>query len=331
MTASPPCFGDNESHIDLPCRRFGSRVLTSNLPLPALPLTQAPHLRSDLVIERVYGEARCVTPWIHHWQEFDDITLSLARQGSGYWLHFPELADFELQFAPDRIRVFAAAGTSESTLEHLLVDQVLPRFVAHLDSLVAHASAVTIGGRHALFLGQSGWGKSTLAALLHASGHQVLSDDCVQLQQQAGQVLALSTYPSLRLLPDSLDEFFHGRDDVTPMAEYSDKLRVPLAPCAGPHAAAAVHAIYLLGDPTLAGANPSISTLPPRDTCRALIEHSFRLDLSDRDGNGRHFARCSEVARVVPAFELRYPRDYAQGPALVGQVARHLASLPPSC
>lgn len=308
--------------------RFGSRLVTSDLPLAALPLAPAMDEASEIVIERVHGAIAPNNPPIHEWHENDELVLSLSRCDEHFCLHFPDLADFELQFSRRRIRVFADLVADASTLEHLLVDQVLPRYVAHLDSLVAHASAVDIGGRNVLFLGQSGWGKSTLAGLMNESGHRVLSDDCVQLIDQEGLVMALATYPSLRLLPDSLKAIFPGLDSASPVADYTDKLRVPVAASDGDHVAVAVDAIYVLGDPAKSAGSPIAYKLAPATACLALIEHSFRLDLSDRNASAAHFKRCSTIARSIPAFNLQYPRNYADGQALVHYLTQHLASLP---
>ena len=329
MTHTAPQAGKSAVAADSPRYRFGSKTVSSTLLLPALPIARTTPEPSDILIERTQGAALVDADWIHHWQERYGVVLSLARRGDDFWLRFPDVADFQLQLALGRIGVLANADADDTTLEHLLVDQVLPRFVAQLDTLVTHASAVGICDRHALFLGHSGWGKSTLAGLLHGSGHRVLSDDCVQLIAQDGQILALSTYPSLRLLPDSLDQLFPGMDNTVRVADYSEKQRVPFAPRESDELAAPLHALYLLGDPAEVHDAPQISPLSPADACRALIEHSFRLDLGDRQASAGHFARCSAAARAIPAFQLRYPRDYAQGPALVSHIMQHLAGLSP--
>ena len=224
----------------------------------------------------------------------------------------------------------SAPDVDDSTLEHLLVDQVLPRVLAQQGELMVHASALSIDGRHALFLGPSGWGKSTLAGLLHRHGHTVLSDDCVQLVEEAGRFGAIPTYPSLRLYADSLDELFPGLDDTAPVAAYTSKRRVPMVAPQAPVQACLVDAIYLLGDPEGAGETFRISPLRPAETCLSLIKHSFRLDLSDRQASARQLERCSEVARSVPAFRLDYPRDYTRQDELVDTITRHLATLPAS-
>ncbi len=307
--------------------RYGSCTVDSSLPLAVLPAATADEpdtFRIDL------GQQACPddTRWHHHWHDGDDVVLSLARQGSDYWLRFPDLADFLIQTRTGQVLLAPGAPEDESTIEHLLVDQLLPRLLAHRGQLILHASAVTLGGRHVLFLGQSGWGKSTLAGLLQGHGHTVHSDDCVQVRSAAGRYEALPTYPSLRLYPDSLDAVFPGMAGTVPVAAYSEKQRVALVQPAGTPQAVPMDALYVLGDPADAGDAVHISPLGPANTCQALIRHSFRLDLDDRDGNSAHFQRCAGLVRAVPAFLLDYRRDFRQSNALVEAIAQHLAGLP---
>ena len=256
------------------------------------------------------------------------MVLSLAQVGSRYWLRFPDLADFLLQPDLRHILVAQNAAADDNTLEHLLVDQVLPRYLAHCAQLLVHASAVTISGRHALFIGPSGWGKSTLAGLLQQCGHTVHSDDCVQIHTTNGRHVALPTYPSLRLFSDSLEALYPDEQDTSPVSSYSEKLRVPFSLPAGAQHAPPVDALYLLGNPADGGETVQICPSSPAQTCQALIGHSFRLDLSDRNGNAAHFARCAAVVNAVPAFRLDYPRDFSQSSALVEAITQHLLSLP---
>lgn len=267
--------------------------------------------------------------WRHHWQDGEEVVLSLARHGTDYWLRVPDLADFLLQLDSCRVRVSPdAASLDIATLEHLLVDQILPRLLAQRGELLIHASALSIAGRHALFLGPGGWGKSTLAGLLQRRGHNVLSDDCVQLRREGGRFLAIPTYPSLRLYPDSLDAVFPDLAESTPVANYTEKRRVPMTPANDAENGVPVDVLYLLGDPAEADGTIRITPLRPAEICLALIRHSFRLDLSDRAASAKQLERCSEIARSVPAFRLDYPRDYALHDELARVVTEHLAALP---
>lgn len=307
--------------------RYGACIVSSTLPLPALPPASAGAV-DPIRIDRISQACPDGANWCHHWLDGDEIVLSLALLGADYWLRFPDLADFLLQPDADRILLAANSSADDTTLEHLLVDQVLPRFLAHREQLLMHASAVTLSGRHALFLGPSGWGKSTLAGLLQQHGHTVHSDDCVELRLANGRHEVLPTYPSLRLYADSLEALFPGTVDTAPVSSYSEKLRVPLELPDRFLTGVPVDALYVLGDPVHASEGVRISPMRPSLTCQALIAHSFRLDLGDGEGNVAHFVRCAAVVNAVPAFRLDYARDFSQSRSLVDAILQHLTSLP---
>ena len=52
-----------------------------------------------------------------------------------------------------------------------------------------HATVVVVSGEAVAFLGESGYGKSSLAASFLDSGHQLLTDDLLILRASAGRVL----------------------------------------------------------------------------------------------------------------------------------------------
>ena len=69
--------------------------------------------------------------------------------------------------------------------------------------LALHASAIAIQGNAALFLGESGAGKSTTAAAFYSRGHQVLADDVAAVSIAKSGVELLPAWPGLRLRDDS--------------------------------------------------------------------------------------------------------------------------------
>lgn len=298
----------------------------TSLPLPSLPPAERAGQSELITIHRINDGAPTVAKWLHHWLDDGHVTLSLARDGDDYWLRSPGIADFLLQMESRRVRVAAEPDVDAATLEHLLVDQVLPRLLAHHGHLLIHASALATDGRCALFMGPSGWGKSTLAGLLQRHGHIVLSDDCVLLAADREHFQAVATYPSLRLYEDSLTAVSLDAVSTTSVAAYSKKRRLPM-PAPRVEGAGAVAALYLLGDPEQAGEAINITPLGPTETCQALLRHSFRLDLTNRDANAHQFALCGAAARALPAFRLNYPRDFAQADELVRRISNHLATV----
>ena len=140
----------------------------------------------------------------HQWS-FPDGTLwtQFYRQGGGYLLRFPDLADFEVSADGATVLGFPAPGVTSPTVEHLYLNQVLPLALSRQGKLVLHGSAVDIGGQGVAFLGESGRGKSTLAASFATEGTRFLTDDGLLLEWVDGHCMIVPSHPSIRLWEDS--------------------------------------------------------------------------------------------------------------------------------
>jgi hypothetical protein len=111
------------------------------------------------------------------------------------------------------------------------------------------------------------------------------------------------------------------------VAAYSDKRRLAL-PSISSNEARSVRAIYLLNDPAEAVDELEIEPCSALAMCMGLIRHSFQLDLTDATRTRSLLAQASAVAASVPAFHLRYPRDYAAAAGIATAIARHASALP---
>jgi hypothetical protein len=264
--------------------------------------------------------------WVHRWTNDAGVaTLSLARRSDDFLLRFPGLADFEVDAGTRCIRTHHVDGTTE-TLRHLLVDQVLPRVLAHLGATVVHAGAVATEGGVIAFLGESGAGKSTLTASLREIGVRLVSDDGLVLERSEFAVLARATYPSLRLWPSSVEGVFDKPPDDAEMAHYSTKRRLLLHESgAAPTPPEPLAAIFVLDYPALpVGDEVHAARLSPREVCIALLKNSFQLDPTDTSRAGRLFAELSVIAELVPAYALSYPREFSRLPEVHETVVRLL-------
>lgn len=308
---------------------FGPCAVSTQLILETLPAwSQAD---KALSIKVVHGDQHPIIgiDWSYDWVDADETTLSLARDRDGerYWLRVPDQADFLLDPVHHQIQCAPlSTALDDATLEHLLVDQILPRYLAHEGYVALHAAMLQLNGRTVLVTGPSGWGKSTLAGLVAASGHTLLSDDCTLLELADDHVRATPTYPSLRLWPDSMDALFPEGADARPMASYSDKQRV--------HGTATrmdeqdVSALIMLGDPGEAPAYPVLPPIRAAEACLALVRHSFQLDPGDKPRMATHLRTCSEIARRVPAFRFDYRRDYGEAGTILAALESFAATLP---
>ncbi len=262
--------------------------------------------------------------WYHDW-ELDDgeICLSGAYSGDGYLLRFPELADFQIDGITADSNVISIIAHPEEelpteTLRHLLLDQVIPRVAAQRGALVVHGSAnLLASGQAVAFLGETGFGKSTMAVAMHQRGYALLGDDCLAMAAPTDEEVSVTaSYVGARLIEDSLEALFESGDaapgDTAPVAHYSDKARIVLPPsnATDPHALAA---IFLLNDPQK---NPhvgavDIARVTGADSVMTLVGNAFQLDVTDQQHLTWQFmAFGSDIVSKVPVFRLSYARDY---------------------
>jgi hypothetical protein len=247
----------------------------------------------------------------------------LARSRAGWLLRAPDSADFFVADDLLTVTVSSLPGVDPGTIEHLLIDHVLPRLLAHQGALMLHASAVEIGPGVALFLGESGRGKSTLATMLQAQGHRVLSDDCVLVNANGSAITVLPAYSSLRLLPDVLEHFHPAGASTGLLAGYGRKRGLPVLRPRLPLNGLPVTAMYVLEEATPTGSECRVERLSPSRRAIELTKGAYRLDPTDLRGAGNLLAEAARVARAVPAFSLHYPRDLAALPAFAECVSDH--------
>lgn len=241
----------------------------------------------------------------------DEFLSSITTLANSIVVSFESIARFEISFERKTVTAFDLADeTDGDALAHLLFDHVAPRILAHEGALVLHASAVAIDGKVAIFLGETGAGKSTLSACLHQAGHQLLGDDAIIISHNAGCFFAEPVYPSLRLFPDAVSALFGDDADVSAMAHYSDKQRVAIqAASTLPDSPLPIGAIFLLsGDPdadAIAVRRPGAA-----QACIAALEQSFSLDPEDGARAAKRLAVASQLIENVETFELDYPNGY---------------------
>ncbi len=200
----------------------------------------------------------------------------------------------------------------QSTIDHILLDQLVPRIRSHEGDLVAHAAALSVDNEALLILGASGRGKSTLAAVLKTLGCTLLGDDAVTLSRDENRIMARAIYPSLRLLPDSVEAIYGQGECTSPMAHYTTKLRVANETAARLASAMPVRCIFFLSAPSPDLKGIEIQSMNPAEVCMELIQESFALDPSDTTRAAQRLTFSSRMAECTVAFKLNYPRDYRQ-------------------
>jgi hypothetical protein len=246
------------------------------------------------------------------------------RTDSGYLLRFPNLADFKVSPAGHDVTAHPVPGVSDQTVEHLYLNQVLPLALSRQGRLVFHASAVDIGGAAVAFMGESGKGKSTLAASFATGGHPFLTDDGLVVEAFEAGYRIVPSHPSIRLWQDSEAALIARGTPAAPALEFTSKSRFlagdRIAFC---DQARPLRRVYFLGDGSATA--PVFERLAPTQAMLELVRHSFLLDIEEHDLLATHFDELSALASQPIFFRLDYPRRYEALAAVRQAIVEHAA------
>jgi hypothetical protein len=183
-----------------------------------------------------------------------------------------------------------------------------------------HASAVVVEGRAFAFMGRTGQGKTTLAALLCAAGATVLTDDLL-IPALMEPVQALAGSISLRLRPGPVD----WRSAL--QGDFSDSVdgRTVFTPLQSPPPAVPLAALVV---PVMAPGTPELSgrRLSGAEAFLALAGAPRVVGWVDESLKRAALAELSELARRVPVIEFRMP-PLTGHPDLPAKIRHYLRGL----
>ena len=308
-------------------------VLDSDLHLPELPELSDIKAASEVFLVREGIENSISTTsliWLHHWiDDHGEINISCAKIGGNYLLSFPNLVDFFISESGRLIHYVPMPCAAPETIRHLLLDQVVPRVLGHLGRLVIHSSAVVMpDGRCIAFVAKSGFGKSTLASSFHQKGAALITDDCLLLGEDNGNVKGIPNYYGVRLFDDSVMAVFGEKVKRTPVAHYSEKSRMRLLIQAMKHSEhPQIEAIFLLGDPAENNSEDEvlISSVSGANQLMALIQEAFILDVTDKKLLKKQFRLLGKLtSKNLKIYKLQYPRNYNRLPMVFSEVESFL-------
>ena len=244
------------------------------------------------------------------------------RTDSGYLLRFPDLADYTISADGLEVSCRPLPHVAAKTIRHLYLNQVLPLAFSRRGKLVFHASAIETGSGAIAFVGESGRGKSTLAASFSAHGHRFLADDGLVVEEREGRFDAQPSHPSLRLWEDSQAALMQLRE--APLLPLPDIPKASfLAGRALPFCGEAreLRRVYFLGTDTAEGV--TFTELTAGDALIELVRHSFLLDTGASELIAAHFDGLARMLHRPMCFRLDYPRRFDALAEVRADVLRH--------
>ena len=222
------------------------------------------------------------------------------------------------------IIVDPSPGLDERMLRLLIVGPVLAVLLRQRGHLLLHASAVDVAGEAVLFLGSSGWGKSTMAAALHARGHALVSDDVAVLRVEESRPMVFPGFPQLKLWPEALVSL---GDDPEMLPRWNPHLekRARSTPRKFPSTSLPVKRIYMLEE------SDALEILPlrPQEAFMELVRHTYGSDYGLQAvmgvGSASHFLECVSIVNKVTVHSLRRQKSLSQLPSLAQSIEQDLA------
>ena len=170
------------------------------------------------------------------------------------------------------------------------------------------------GDKAIAFVGDSGYGKSTLAAAFLAAGHRLLTDDVLVLKKgDGGEFYAYPGPRRIKLVPEIAERFLRGLPRGTPMAPSATKRVIPLKGLEARGTPARLEAIYALPPPGARCRNRVVNVrrLSQRQACVKILASTFNPIVVEVQRLQQQLVFASDVVSNVPVKSLSYCRDLA--------------------
>lgn len=290
-----PCYKLAEQVFFFPYQIVGLECFTTNCRksdepvfLPA-PLAQ---VLSCHTVGWVGGEDRRVETW-----SAPPGTLLKISDGSDFYI----APDGEVIVCMDRrLENNQSISTLSDLDREILIGPVLVLALSMRGTWSLHASAAMFNNEITAFLGESGQGKSTLAAYLDCTNWDRVADDILPATLETSGVRVWPHFPQLKL-----------PSDKQPGLNFPEQL--PLDKLC----------LLKAVDADIA---PAISLLPPNQAIQVLLAHTAGTRLFTPDLLEKHLRFSAHVAENTPVYQLTYPHDKTKLP-LVKELLEEICSL----
>lgn len=247
--------------------------------------------------------------------------------GSSYFRWFG-LFEFKADADGSRIACRALNGCDANVLQNFLFGRALSFALTRQGIECWHAAVVRIGDAAVGFLGDCGYGKSTLLAAFLQAGCRVLTDDILVVDSRDGRPVALSGSGRIKLRPDSAEAFWGDTSEGTPLFPATTKRSYRIG--ANRFQSTGLPLTHLCVLPTpeeREGAGSiEIQSLSPRTLVHELLKNSFNVEVLDRQRLSRQFACATDLAGSVGGFKLRYPSGMNHLPETCDRILKHVTS-----
>lgn len=274
-----------------------------------IPLRAPASENSSFAVEAVWGERRPVPmepPGGEVVASFffgPDFGYTHAADPAGYTFRYHQVGDFRLDRQLQSIRVHLAPETDPEYAALLLEGNVIAALLMLSGECVLHASAVEVGGRAVAFIGHSGGGKSTLAALACAAGARLVTDDLLRVALREHDVHCYRGLETVRLRPGAASVLAH-KSDVNLHRTADDRRLLEMKPSSD---ACPPLAAIIIPRLSRTASTLQMSLLPAAKSIYELSAFLRVIGWRNREVIARQFHLLGQLAKHVPVCEAVVP------------------------
>jgi hypothetical protein len=282
-----------------------------------LPESEQQNERADVVIQRARGDspiAKDVAQFIDH-----SLGYSLIR--------IENVADFEIEGGRE-IRVWPRNGITQKDIEIYLFGPAWATLCHQRGLLPLHASAIVIKDSIVAFVGHSGAGKSTTAAILNSAGYELYADDILPINFNEDSIPGAWPYlRRLKLHRGPITQLALAPQEV--VSERLDKEKYFVQPVStGDNKWRKIARLYLLDNEMPDTSDILIEPITGAEAVRTIVDQTYHFSFILRTQRfGYHLATCARLASSIPIYRLACS-PIAEGDKLVSAIRTHVSTFP---
>lgn len=243
-------------------------------------------------------------------------------------LHVPATGDYYVHHGRE-IVVAPAVGAGAREVRLFLLGTAWGALCYQRGALTLHSSAVQVGDSAVAFCGETGSGKSTMAAWMLVHGARLVGDDLCRFEIDGKEAHVYPAAARVKLWRDALDQMGWTVDDLERDHFRMDKFHLragqgELHFRAAEQTLLPLRAIYLLE-----WGETDLTRLTGATALRRLVQSAtYRGELLEPMGRlAEHWQRCAELARRVPIFRFARPRDWQAMEAAMHLLVDHAQNI----
>ena len=242
------------------------------------------------------------------------------------YLRWSGLYEFRIGRGGARVASRPLEGSGVPVLQNFLFAQTLSFALVYQDVEPLHATVVRIDDFAIGFLGDCGFGKSTLLASFVADGFQVLTDDLLVVDLSDDRPIARSGSGRIKLRPDSASAFLGDVNRGVPLHAKTTKRAFTLDDTRLHRGSLPLVALFVLPAPRERQATMSMIQIAPMSRpafMQELLKNTFNSEIVDRRRLAAQFSFAARVASEVAGVRLNYPAGLHHLPMLRERIVEH--------